>query len=49
MHPKFEELCRIFVEEVPNKAQRGLWTNNAFKHAELSKETFGGLQPQPAQ
>jgi glycosyltransferase involved in cell wall biosynthesis len=47
MHPKFEELCRIFVEEVPNKAQRGLWTNNAFKHAELSKETFGVFNLNP--
>lgn len=47
MHPKFEELCRIFVEEVPNKAQRGLWTNNAFKHAEQSKETFGFFNLNP--
>jgi organic radical activating enzyme len=41
MHPKFKELCDIFVEEVPNKAQRGLWTNNFFKHEELVRETFG--------
>ena len=26
MHPKFEEICNIFVQEVPNKSQRGLWT-----------------------
>jgi organic radical activating enzyme len=41
MHPKFEELCRIFVEEIPNKMQRGLWTNNYFKHRQLVEETFG--------
>lgn len=47
MHPKFAELCRIFVEEVPDKGQRGLWTNNVFKHAELSKETFGVFNLNP--
>ncbi|MFC6792359.1 glycosyltransferase [Methylobacterium komagatae] len=47
MHPKFEELCRIFAEEVPDKAQRGLWTNNVFKHAELSAETFGVFNLNP--
>lgn len=41
MHPKFKELCQIFVEEVPNKMQRGLWTNNFFKHKDLCLETFG--------
>ncbi len=41
MHRNFKELCRIFVEEIPNKAQRGLWTNNIFKHSALAKETFG--------
>ena len=41
MHPKFKELCEIFVEEIPNKMQRGLWTNNFFKHGKLCEETFG--------
>lgn len=41
MHPKFKELCQIFVEEVPNKMQRGLWTNNFFKHRDICLETFG--------
>jgi organic radical activating enzyme len=41
MHPKFRELCQIFVEEVPNKMQRGLWTNNFFKHRDICLETFG--------
>lgn len=47
MHPKFEELCRIFEEEIPNKARRGLWTNNVFKHADLSKDTFGVFNLNP--
>jgi organic radical activating enzyme len=41
MHRNFEELCQIFREEVPNKAQRGLWTNNYFKHREVIEKTFG--------
>lgn len=41
MHRNFEELCQIFREEVPNKAQRGLWTNNYFKHRKVAEETFG--------
>lgn len=41
MHPKFPELCAIFEEEVPNRLQRGLWTNNPFKHEELCEKTFG--------
>lgn len=41
MHREFETLCRIFQEEVPNKLQRGLWTNNYFKHRAIIEETFG--------
>ena len=41
MHKNFAELCQIFEEEVPNKLQRGLWTNNYFKHRELCEKTFG--------
>jgi len=41
MHKEFETLCRIFEEEVPNKLQRGLWTNNYFKHRAIIEETFG--------
>lgn len=41
MHPRFPELCAIFAEEVPEKLQRGLWTNNPFKHEDLARETFG--------
>ena len=47
MHPKFEELCKIFVEEIPQKQRRGLWTNNAFKFAELAKTTFGVFNLNP--
>lgn len=41
MHPQFASLCEIFVEEIPNKTKRGLWTNNFFKHKELAEQTFG--------
>ena len=41
MHRNFEELCQIFVEEIPNRRQRGLWTNNFFKHRKIITETFG--------
>lgn len=47
MHPKFAEICQIFAEEIPNKEQRGLWTNNVFKHADLAKETFGVFNLNP--
>lgn len=47
MHSKFTELCEIFVEEIPNQRQRGLWTNNMFKHQEVIENTFGGLNLNP--
>ena len=51
MHRHFPELCRIFVEERPRKALRGLWTNNVFKHSDLAEETFGifNLNPHGAE
>ena len=47
IHTKFAELCQIFREEIPNQHQRGLWTNNYFKHLEIIKETFGALNLNP--
>lgn len=41
MHSRFPELCAIFEEEVPNQLQRGIWTNNPFKHEALCQQTFG--------
>jgi hypothetical protein len=41
MHPKFEALCQIFVEEIPERFRRGLWTNNFFKHKALAEQVFG--------
>jgi hypothetical protein len=41
MHKNFKELCAIITEEFPDKRQRGLWTNNVFKHTDLAAETFG--------
>lgn len=37
----FEELCRIFREEVPEKNQRGLWSNRLFGKGKICRETFG--------
>jgi len=41
IHPQFPELCRIFVEEIPEQRQRGLWSNNVFKHQDIIAQTFG--------
>lgn len=42
IHPNFKELCEIFTEEIPNKQQRGLWSNRLFGHGKLCRETFHG-------
>jgi radical SAM family protein len=42
IHPDFEELCKIFREEIPNKEQRGLWSNRLFGHGKVCRETFHG-------
>jgi hypothetical protein len=41
LHPKFEQLCEIFREEVPDRAQRGLWSNRLFGKGAICRETFG--------
>ena len=41
IHPQFPELCRIFVEEIPEQRQRGLWSNNVFRHQDIIAATFG--------
>lgn len=47
VHTQFERLCEVFCEEIPNQHQRGLWTNNYFKHREVIEKTFGGLNLNP--
>ncbi|BGE86195.1 MULTISPECIES: radical SAM protein [Methylosinus] len=47
MHRSFEEICAIFVEEIPQKERRGLWTNNIFSFADLAKKTFGVFNLNP--
>lgn len=42
IHPQFEELCAIIREEIPNKEQRGLWSNNLRGHGKVCRETFHG-------
>lgn len=39
-HPKFDALCQILQEEVPDQAKRGLWTNNLLGHGAIARETF---------
>lgn len=40
IHPQFEELCAIFREVIPNKDQRGLWSNNLKGKVDVCRETF---------
>ncbi|MBI1237830.1 MAG: hypothetical protein GC199_00655 [Alphaproteobacteria bacterium] len=47
MHRHFPEICKIMTQEVPEKKQRGLWTNNIFKHGAIAKETFGVFNLNP--
>jgi capsular polysaccharide biosynthesis protein/organic radical activating enzyme len=47
MHRHYEELCQIFAQEVPNRSQRGLWTNNLFRHEKISKQVFGVFNLNP--
>ena len=41
MHPKFDEISKLFRELRPDKNKRGLWTNNFFKHEKISTEVYG--------
>lgn len=47
MHSRFEEITRIFEEEIPERRRRGIWTNNAFKHAALLEEKYGAFNLNP--
>ena len=47
MHRDFAGVCRVVTEEISDKNRRGLWTNNAFKWAELAAETFGVFNLNP--
>jgi hypothetical protein len=44
MHPKFEQLCKLMKEVIPNKANRGLWTGVKWQttsHSRLIHRVFG--------
>ena len=43
MHRDFEKICEIFEQEIPEKKQRGLWSNNIFKHEKIITKVFGGF------
>lgn len=47
MHKQFEEICKILVQEIPEKSRRGLWSNNVFKHTDLVVDVFGGFNLNP--
>lgn len=47
LHKRFPELCAIFVEEIADKRQRGLWSNNVFDHQEIIRDTFGFFNLNP--
>lgn len=36
----FEQLCEIMREEIPDMAQRGLWSNRLFGHGVACRQTF---------
>jgi len=40
VHPRFDELCEIMRQEVPDPRQRGLWTNNLRGKGAIVAETF---------
>lgn len=41
LHPRFDELCAIFRDVIPNKRSRGLWTNNLAGRGKDARDTFG--------
>jgi len=42
LHPKFDEICKIYQEMIPQKERRGLWTDglNWKKYEDIIRETF---------
>ena len=40
VHPQFEALMEILVEEIPDQKHRGLWSNNLMKHGALVQQVF---------
>lgn len=40
LHPQFEDLMQVLIEEVPEQRQRGLWCNNLHKHGQLIRDVF---------
>lgn len=40
-HSRFVEVCRLWQKHVPDQRQRGLWTNDVLKYADIVKEVFG--------
>jgi hypothetical protein len=47
MHSQFPQISTIFAEEIPDRKQRGIWTNNAFKHTKILEELYGHFNLNP--
>jgi len=47
LHKEFPDLCQVFVDEIAEKRQRRLWSNNVFDHQDLISETFGFFNLNP--
>ncbi len=47
MHSQFEKITEIFCEVIVNKHQRGIWTNNAFKHLDCIRNNYGAFNLNP--
>ncbi len=47
MHSQFEKITEIFCEVITNKHQRGIWTNNAFKHLDRIRNNYGAFNLNP--
>lgn len=43
IHPQFAEMCQVFREEIPDKDQRGLWSDNLMGKGKICRETFSPL------
>lgn len=52
LHPEFDELCRIFAGELPDRQRRGLWTAASWEgtsRESMIRETFGYMNYNPHQ
>ena len=41
LHPQIKEFTEYFVEKIPKKEQRGIWTSNFFRKEEYIRSNYG--------